>query len=64
MSSVNALRQLLVAATVVAAITALVIGMYGVAALMVLAVLVHGLGSAWLRQRSAPEPPPAADPGT
>ncbi|GEM_PF-6896049 len=63
MSSVNALRQLLVAGTVVAAIVSVVIGMYGVAALMTLAVLVHGFGTAWLRQRSASQAP-AVDPGS
>lgn len=59
MSSLNALRGLLVAGAAVAGVVAAVGGRWSVSALMVVAVAVHGVGTLWLRQRRpAPSLPP------
>lgn len=60
MASLNALRGLLVAGAAGAGVLAAIGGRWSVAALMLVAVAVHGVATLWLRQRRPSQPLPPA----
>lgn len=63
MSSIETLRGILVAGAVVAALVALVSGMWLPAGVLVVAVGVHGVATPVVRKRARAGQAPAATPG-
>lgn len=62
MSSIETLRGILVAGTVVAMLVAMIAGMWLPAAVLVVAVAVHGVATPFVRARARAREAPVAPP--